>query len=709
MKEKNNIKKDFLWRIYIMYFLIVLFALAVVGKVFTIQFVEGDYWKEKNRELTMKYVSIDASRGNIFSADGSLLVTSVPIFEIRMDVMSDPITDKIFYEDLDSLSLMLSKTFTGRSKQEWYNDLKIARKNKNRYFLIAKKVNYATLKEVRKFPIFRMGKYKGGLLIIQQSRRELPFKNMAQRTVGYDRNTDKPLGIEGAFNDELKGVSGKRLMQKISGGVYKPINQDNEIEPQDGNDIITTIDANIQDVAHHALEKQLVAKNAHHGCAILMEVKTGAVKAMVNLSRIDSGQYAERYNYAIGEKYEPGSTFKLASIMAAIDDGYTTLDEIVDTEGGKKTLSGGHIMKDSHEGGYGKITIKQVFEKSSNVGTANLVLKYYKKQPQKFIDKIHSFGLDKPLQISLPGEATPYIRDPKSKYWSAISLPLMSIGYEVELTALQILNFYNTLANNGKMMRPQFVSEIQSKGQVVKTFPPEVINPAICKQSTVDMAKEMMEGVVKEGTATYLKTAPYQIAAKTGTAQIAQGKEGYNNKDGKKSYVASLCGYFPAKDPMYSIIVVVYAPTKGYYGNEIAGPVFREIADKVYSNSKDINKPLQFDTTRYVIHVPFIKPSKKDDINTLAKALSINTNDVNTYSANYIQPKVENERYYFKEVKTQSGEVPQLIGMGLREAISILENQKIQVKVIGKGVVKKQSLQPGTKIEKGSIITIELS
>ncbi len=686
----------------------VLFGLSVIAKVCTIQFVEGAYWKEKEQALTMKYFNIEASRGNIFSSDGCLLATSVPIFELRMDVISEPVTDKIFYGKLDSLAEKLGHTFEKRSKNEWRAALKNARKSNERYFLLARKVNYATLKQVRTFPIIKMGKYKGGLLVEQQSRRELPFKNLAQRTIGYDRKNNKPLGIEGAFNKDLQGVSGKRLMQKIAGGVYKPINQDNEIEPQDGNDVITTIDANIQDVAHHALEKQLIAQNAHHGCAVLMEVKTGAIKAMVNLTRLDSGNYAETFNYAIGEGTEPGSTFKLASIMAVIEDGYTDLDELVDTEGGRKAYPGGYVMKDSHDGGYGKITLKQVFEKSSNVGTSNIIMKYYKKQPQKFIDRLYAFGINKPLGVVLPGEAPPYIKDTKSKLWSALSLPLMSIGYEEKLTPLQTLNFYNTVANNGKMMRPQFVTEIRTKGQLIKSFPPVVLNPAICSQSTINKAREMMEGVVKEGTATFLRTAPYQIAAKTGTAQIAIGNKGYT-QDGKKTYMASLCGYFPAKDPLYSIIIVVSAPSKSaYYGNEVAGPVFREIADKVYSNSKEIHNPLKLDTARAIVHVPFVKSGKKSDVQVIAKVLSLKT-AITDENANYVWAQINNETFNLKALQTKESEVPQLIGMGLRDALTILENQKIGVKVIGRGVIKKQSLTAGTKVFKGSTITIELS
>lgn len=708
MEEKRDIKRDFLWRMYLMYAVILLFGFSVLMKVFTIQFSEGEHWKQRERELTMKYIDIEASRGNIFSADGSLLATSVPIFELRMDVLSEPVTDKIFYENVDSLSYLLSKTFKHKTYHEWRTSLKNARKADNRYYLIARKVDYPTLKKVRRYPILRLGKYKGGLLYIQQSRRELPFKNLAQRTLGYDRKSNKPLGIEGAFNKDLQGVSGKRLMQKIAGSIYKPINQDNEIEPKDGNDVITTLDANIQDVAHHALEKQLKAQNAHHGCAVLMEVKTGAIKAMVNLSRVDTGAYAETFNYAIGEGTEPGSTFKLASLMAAFEDGYTDLDEMVDIEGGRKAYAGGYIMRDSHEGDHGKYTVKQVFEKSSNVGTSNIIMKYYKKQPQKFIDRLYSFGIHQPLGIALPGEASPYIKDTKSKLWSALSLPLMSIGYEEKLTPLQTLNFYNTVANNGKMMRPQFVKEIRSKGKLIKSFPPQVIHESICSQATIDKAKEMMEGVVKEGTATYLRTAPYQIAAKTGTAQIAMGNKGYS-VEGKKSYMASLCGYFPAKDPLYSIIVVVYAPSRAaYYGNEVAGPVFREIADKVYSNSMEIHKPLQTDTSRLVMHVPQIKGGKKSDINRVARELSLKT-AINDQESEYVWAQQENKMIVLKANPTNESHVPKLIGMGLRDALSILENQKLSVKVIGRGVIKKQSLEPGTKVEKGTTITIELS
>jgi cell division protein FtsI (penicillin-binding protein 3) len=707
MAEKKDNKKDILWRIYFMYFCICLFGLAILVKVFAIQFIQGDYWKQKEHELTMKYFNIDASRGNIFSKDGSLLATSVPIFELRMDVNSDPVTDKIFNEKVDSLAIKLGQTFTYKDRSEWRTELKNARKRGERYFLIAKKVNYATLKEVRKFPIFKMGKYKGGLIVLQQSRRELPFKNLAQRTIGYDRVSNNPLGIEGAFNADLKGVSGKRLMQKIAGGIYKPINQDNEIEPQDGRDVVTTIDANIQDVAHHALEKQLIAQNADHGCAVLMEVKTGEVRAIVNLTRLDSNLYAETFNYAIAEATEPGSTFKLAAIMAAFEDGYTDLDEMVDTERGTHNFSG-YIMKDSHEGGFGKITVKQVFEKSSNVGTSKLIYKYYGKTPQKFIDRLHSFGLQNKLGFSLPGEADPEIKTTKSKLWSAWSLPLMSIGYEEKLSPIQTLAFYNAVANNGVYLQPQFVKEIRSSGVLIKSFEPIVLNKKMCSIETIKKAKEMMEAVVSEGTATNLRNAPYQIAAKTGTAQIANGTLGYSSPTGK-TYLASLCGYFPAKDPLYSIIVVVSNPrNKVIYGNDVAGPVFREIADKVYSNSTIIHKPLQMDTSANAVRVPYVKGGKQEDIQKISKqlAFTIKTSNPNCdfVSSQMLDSKIELVPFTYDE-----NSVPNVVGMGLRDALSILENSFFNVKVVGRGVIKKQSIAAGKKVTKGSLITIELS
>lgn len=691
-----------------MYVFILIFGIAVLFKVGKIVFVEGDHWREQERELTFRYFNIEASRGNIFSEEGSLLATSVPIFELRMDVISDPITDKIFYANVDSLAWHLSVQFGDKTQKEYRETLIKARKKRDRYLLIQKKVDYATLKKVRKFPIFRMGKYKGGLLIEQKNRRELPLKNLAQRTIGYDRESKNPLGIEGAYNDYLKGISGKRLMQKIAGGVWKPVNAENEIDPQDGCDIISTIDAGIQDVAHHALEKQLIAQNAHHGCAALMEVSTGEIRAIVNLARTDTGVYRETFNYVIGESAEPGSTFKLPALMAAIEDNYCDLDEIVDTENGTKKYYS-YVMKDSHEGGYGKITLKEVFEKSSNVGTSKIIVKHYGKNPEKFIERLDAFGLRDPLKIEIPGEANPYIKDTKSKSWSGLSLPLMSIGYEEKLAPIHTLTFYNAVANKGKMVRPRFVKEIRRRGEVIDYKEPEVIKEKICSDKTLQMAHEMLTAVVSKGTATSLKTAPYSIAAKTGTAQIAQGNKGY--KVGNKiSYQASLCGYFPADNPLYSIIVIVYGPSNRlFYGNDVAGPVFREIADKVYSMSTDFHKPIQRDTSSKVSHIPSLLAANGDDVELLSRQLNIKRMNELVTDAPIVKIQNENEVWKVSSVQISPSTVPDVAGMGLKDALPLLENCQLVVKVKGKGKIKRQSIPPGVKYKKGSEILLELS
>jgi cell division protein FtsI (penicillin-binding protein 3) len=701
-------KKDILWRIYLMYVIILLFGISILFKVGTIQFVEGEHWREQERELTFKYFNIEASRGNIYSEEGSLLATSVPIFELRMDVVSDPITDKIFYSNVDSLAWHLSVQFGDKTQKEYRDKLIRARKKGDGYLLIQNKVDYATLKKVRRFPIFRMGKYKGGLITLQKSRRELPLKNLAQRTIGYDRESSNPLGIEGAYNDYLKGIGGKRLMQKIAGGVWKPVNADNEIDPQDGCDIVSTIDAGIQDVAHHALEKQLIAQNAHHGCAALMEVSTGEIRAIVNLTRVDTGVYRESFNYVIGESAEPGSTFKLASLMAVMEDDYADLDEIVDTENGTKKYYN-YIMKDSHEGGYGKITLKEVFEKSSNVGTSKIIVKHYGKNPEKFIERLDAFGLRDPLGISLPGEAKPYIKEAKSKSWSGLSLPLMSIGYEEKLAPIHTLAFYNAVANNGKLVRPQFVKEIRRRGELINAKEPYVLRERICSEKTINRAKEMLEAVVTQGTATSLRTAPYTIAAKTGTAQIAQGSQGY--KVGNKiSYQASLCGYFPANNPLYSIIVIVYGPSNRlFYGNDVAGPVFREIADKVYSMSTSFHKPIQKDTSKTISHVPFAGAGNLDDVLMISKQLNIKRISELVNEANLVEVNAEGDVWKVSSRNFQSGMVPNVEGMGLKDALPLLENNNMIVIVKGKGKVKKQSIPAGRPCKKGSEIILELS
>jgi cell division protein FtsI (penicillin-binding protein 3) len=693
-----EVKKDIIWRVYIVYIGFLLFGLAIVFRIGQLQFVEGDKWKAKADSLTLSYRTIQPSRGNIYAADGSLLATSLPRYDVHLDLMAGGITKDAFNESIDSLALSLSKLFGDRSKNDYKRMLKEARNDKERYFLLKRNISFNEQRALRSFPLLRLGRNKGGLIIDQLSRRERPFKMLAARTVGYkmENNAVKSVGIEGAFDESLRGVAGKRLMQRIASNVWKPVNNENEVEPRDGSDVITTIDLNLQDVAEHALETQLMLHDADIGCAILMEVSTGEIKAIANLKRTGEDVYSEDYNYAIAQSTEPGSTFKLASVIAAMEDGYVDVDDTIDTYSGI-TRFADVKLEDSHRIPQSKVTLRKAFASSLNVATAKLITRYYAKNPVGFIQHLEKMHLNEPLGLQLNGEGQPRIKTTKDKDWSKVSLPFISIGYESKLTPLQLLTFYNAVANNGKMVQPLFVKEIRNKGEVVKHFESKVIADSICSQTTLAKARILLEEVVKTGTASHIKHAQYTIAGKTGTAQIAQGKDGYKN--GKVKYQASFCGYFPADNPKYSCIVVVYAPGKDvYYGASIACPVFKEIADKVYALNTDMHEEMKTIPDSLYSGAPRIKSGRTQPSQYAAAKLKVAAPSVSTGWINQQQ----------KSLSIKENIVPSVVGMGLRDAIYLLESQGLNVKPVGRGAVVKQSLPAGAKIEKGKQIIIEL-
>jgi cell division protein FtsI (penicillin-binding protein 3) len=700
-------KKTILIRVYLVYVVFALFGIAIIGQAVKIQFVEGEYWRQQSQTQIFNYRDIEAVRGNIFASEGSLLATSIPNYEIRMDMVTDALSDDYFYEKIDSLSMCLSELFHDKSAGEYKRELIRARKNKERYHLIRRKVTYNQLKKLRTFPIFRLGQYKGGFIYTQKNVRELPFKVLAARTIGYD-NEGISVGLEGAYGKELKGVGGKRFMQKIAGGVWMPVNDANELEPEDGSDIVTTIDINIQDVAEHALLTQLQKHNAAHGCVVLMEVETGHVKAIANLARMPSGEYAENYNYAIGASTEPGSTFKLATLIAAMEDGYIDITDSVDTDDGSIRYYD-RTLYDSHQGGYGKISVKRAFEVSTNVGISKIVHGNYAKQPQKFVDRLKKMNLNDALGLEIPGEGNPKIKDVTDPTWSGVTLPWMSIGYEVRQTPLQILTFYNAIANNGKMVRPMFVKEIRKRGRVVKKMKTQVINDKICSKKTLEKARQMLEGVVENGTANNLKHANYKIAGKTGTAQIANANRAYR-VEGKVSYQASFVGYFPADNPKYSCIVVVNAPSNNvYYGNLVAGPIFKEIADKVYSTNLEIHKPLMLESPLLSRSpIPYSKNGYYHDLEKVFKGLNVATVS-KSETKEWVKTSTGIKEVELNDLKMAAGLTPNVMGMGLQDATYILENNGYVVRVVGRGMVKRQSVMPGERIFKGNLIVLELS
>ena len=657
--------KHISYRIYLVAFAIFLVAIAIAVKLTNIQWVEGDYYRKLAKERTVKNFVIPSNKGNIYSSDGSLLATSIPNYEIRFDALAPKM--EIFEKNVQSLSDSLAFVL-GKPSSFYQNELRRARANNNRYYLIARDLSYTDYIKIKGFPLFKLGAYKGGIIIEQKTVREHPIGKIAERTIGYERKTPSGTydgkGIEWAYRKYLNGKDGKILKQKIAKGQWKPIRDVNEVDPQDGYDVISTIDVYIQDIAHHALLKQLEAYEADHGCVVVMETETGKVRAISNLGRANDGTYYETTNYAVAESHEPGSTFKLVDLMAILEDKVADTSTIYDTNGGEIRYSG-KAVRDSHKGGYGKISLARGFELSSNTVMVRAVYENYKDNPSKFVNHVNSYGFNKKLNMDFQGEGRPFIPQPSDKSWSNISLPWMAFGYGVSVTPMQTLAFYNAVANNGVMVKPQFVSEIKEWNKTIVKMEKEVINPKICSTETLLKLKAVLKNVVKKGTASKL----YSMAGKTGTAAVNYAKDGGSGK----YYASSFVGYFPADHPKYSCIVVVHKPStvnNNYYGADVAGPVFKRIAQKIFTDVPSTNE---------------IK-----NINRKVPKQEINYNN------------------YFAKLQKQQHSIPNVKGMPGMDAIALLENLGVKVKAVGMGKVKTQSLQAGQDIIKNTTITLEL-
>jgi len=664
--------KHISYRMYLVAFAMFVMAVAIAVKLTNIQWVEGDFYRKLAKERTVKNFVIPANKGNIYSADGSLLATSIPNYTIRFDAVAPK--GEAFEKNVkalaDSLSFLL-----GKPASNFQSDLRKARANKNRYFLVARDLSYTEYMKIKSFPLFNLGAYKGGIITEQKTIREYPIGKIAWRTIGYERISENAghygKGIEWAYRKYLNGKDGKILKQKIAKGQWKPIRDVNEVEPQDGFDVTSTIDVYIQDIAHHALLKQLKLYDADHGCVVVMETKTGYVKAIANLGRdkkTDSTYY-ETENYAIRESHEPGSTYKLADLMALLDDKKVDTSQVYDSHGGIVSYSGSKV-RDSHTGGYGKISLARGFEVSSNTIMVQAVYDNYKKDPKQFVNHLKDYGLTQPLGLPFEGEGKPYVPEPGDKHWSAISLPWMAFGYGVSITPLQTLTYYNAVANNGVMVKPQFVSEIKEWNKTIKKFGPIVTNSKICSDEALKKVQAVLANTVKRGTGSKLYSKDFPMAGKTGTAQA-----NYNRKDGTaKHYISSFVGYFPADEPKYSCIVIVHEPNtakNNYYGADVAGPVFKRIAQKIYTDAPSMN-----------------------EIKNLNKKNAKVEKDYSDYSV------ASQEKHTT---------IPNLKGMPGMDAVALLGNLGMKVKVIGIGTVKKQSIQPGQNLDKNATIILELS
>lgn len=705
------LKKEIVWRVGVIYIFMLAFAILIVGKILFLQLIEGGKWKEKAQTLTLKDITIESNRGDILAADGRLLASSIPYYEIRMDMRSTGMDNETFKLNIDSLAYELSALFRDKSAVKYKSELLKARRNDERFHLIKRRVNYNQLKKLKTFPIFKLGQYKGGFIALQTNLRIQPHVSLASRTIGYTTEGigGNVVGIEGAYDQEMKGVEGVRLMQRLNGNVWMSVHDGNEVEPKDGMDVVTTIDVDIQDVAENALLKQLTRQEAHHGTAVLMEVSTGEIKAIVNLERNSKGQYKESYNYAIGESRAPGSTFKLATIIALLEDGYVELDDTLDTGNGEVFYYDKKIS-DTKRGGHGVLTVQEIFEVSSNVGISKLVTTYYTGKEEKFINRLYGMNLNNRLGLEIKGEGEPEIKYPGDKMWWGVSLPQMSIGYEVRLTPLQTLTLFNAIANNGKMIKPKFVKGLMYHGDWIKSFDSEVLKQSICSRATLRKVKVMLEGVVERGTGRNLKNENYKIAGKTGTAQIANKESGYSDKS-RITYQASFAGYFPADNPKYSCIVVVNAPSRNvYYGNLVAGPVFKEIADKVYATNFDMHEGLNYasDEITSDIKIPYTKNSYKDELKYALTDLGIEVDDKNANSE-WVFTTKSDSCVELASRKIVQNLMPNVKGMGVKDALFILENLNLSVEFKGCGTILKQSIIPGQRISNGDLVVLEMS
>ena len=663
------IEKKIMFRYYISLTFIVFFAFVLIGKLLYIQIKEGEHYRKLSEDNTIKNFILEPSRGNIYSDDNSLLATTTPRYEIRWD--SKVPSDINFLSNKKDLSIGLSKIL-GKTPQYYLNVLNKARHEGNRYLLISRNLSYSQYKEIKELPLFNLSSLKGGLIVESKEVRENPMGKICERTIGYEKKDPSGhyirVGLEGAFSHFLKGQSGQRLKQKIANGQWKPINDNNEREPTEGYDIYSTINVNIQDITHHALLRQLEKYKADHGCAVVMKTNTGEIKSIVNLSKTKNGKYYEKFNYAVAESQEPGSTFKLMSVIATLENDNTISRRLIDTKNGEISFYEKYKVRDSKKGGYGKITPARAFEVSSNTGIVKMVYDNYKNNPKKFVDRLYNMGLNNELGLSIKGEGKPMIPYPDDKNWSGISLPWMAFGYGIKLTPLQILSFYNGIANDGEIVKPRFIYKIKNPGSSsIKEYEKEILNPSICSDTTLIRVQKMMFNVIdkKWGTANKIKSSKLKMAGKTGTSQIDYTLE-------ETQYVSSFVGYFPYEKPEYSCIVVINRPDKkiGYYGGEVAAPVFKEIAEKLFSR-----------TPRNLI--------------------------VNSYD--YHQKPLNNYKQINLNNKTQKSVIPNLVGMPAMDAVVILEQMGLKFVLKGEGKVINQSIKSGSKVDYSKRIILYLS
>ena len=696
-------KKEILVRTYLVLIGLVVACLFILGKVLYIQIAEGKYWRSMADSAHIRFESIRAERGTIYSEAGEVLSTSVPEFDIYIDFQADGLVEKdglLYYQYADSLALGLARLFKDKPAAAYKKLLDKGFRSKERFVLLRRKISFSEYEALKQLPLVRMGKNKSGFIAVVRMKRLYPYRLLANRTIGIARDSNK-VGLERKYDPYLGGTDGKRLVRYIAGGAGVPI-EGTDQEPQDGCDVITTLDVNIQEMAQQALERMMVSNEAERGTCIVMEVKTGKVRAIANLGRQADGNYWEDYNYALATS-EPGSTWKLVTLMSVLEDRKVNLQSMVDLEGGRWNVAG-QTVYDSEVHGMHAATVQQAFEKSSNVGMAKLAWVHYGSQPSKFIEHIHRWRMDTLTGIDLPGESRPAIYKPGTRRWSNTTLPWMGFGYNLTITPMHTAMLYNAVANGGRMMKPYLVNALVKDGQVIQRFEPTVLNEQVCSPDVVAMLRTCMEGVVTNGTARGIKTDAYTFAGKTGTALVADKGIRYSDK----VYQSSFAGYFPANNPQYTIVVVIRNKPHAakFYGGSVAGPVFREVADRIYA-SHLFRDPVP--EKGKADSLPFSLVAARHTVEKVGAIFSWKWQDSSARQSIALLQQLPGSGKILRGADSLPVQMPPLQGIGLKDALAICEDRGLRVVARGKGKVMAQSIPAGLAIRKGQTVQLELN
>lgn len=690
------------------YIAIAVVCVIIFVKAFYIQQVQGELWRGMSDSLHLKMQAIEADRGTIYSADGQMLSTSIPQFDIYVDFGADGLRQKngeLFYKNLDSLSYCLADLFKDKTQAAYKKILSSGYKKKDRYYLLKRKVNFRDYYELRKFPLVRLGKNTSGFIAETRNIRLNPYQLLAYRTIGLERANAQKVGLEQTYDTVLRGEEGKRLVRFIAGGVAVPVNNENEVEPENGKDIVTTLDTRIQEIAENALMKMMLQSESQYGTCVVMETQTGQIKAMANLGQKPDGSYWEDYNYAL-RATEPGSTIKLATLLSVLSEGKTSINDMVEVGSTGNAFVGVRNVNDAERAPKPVMTVRECFAHSSNVGMGKIAYNTFATQPDKFRGYLHQLKMDTLTGIDLRGEEKPRITKVKKNTEGLHAMVTMSFGYALQVTPMQTLTLYNAIANNGKMMRPYLVNSIQSDGLLYRQIEPTVINEQIVEPKVVKDAQNCMKAVVTEGTAKGIfKDVPYTVAGKTGTAHVADGKYSYD--DGV--YQASFVGYFPADKPQYTCIVVIktkpHAPL--HYGGQLSAPVFKEVADRLYSMF--IKDNMQYATATQNDSINYVYAGAVKDVKQIMQTIGVKYKDSSAKKAQYAMVSKGDIQPVIRAQVVSNKTMPQLSGMTLKDAVLACENMGLKVNVQGKGRVVIQSLLAGQTVKQGQQVSIKLN